>query len=135
MIEFDIKPRTNRRSRLIAVKVDKNKRVIPKGDSRKPRWWRVTIGKKYTGTSKQRRFFDTEAESNEFIRDTEAARRQRGKEVFTISRALAVEALELAKQLKPLNATLTHAVKFYIKNAPIAGRRTVNELSAYADVR
>src|SRR5262249_49718475 len=116
------------KSRLKAVKVDSKKKVIPKGDTRKPRWWRVNIGKKFTGTTKQRRFFSSEAEANEFIRQTDTASQERGKAAFGIPSALAIEAVELSKQLQPHGATLTQAVTFFLRNAPIAGRKTVNEL-------
>ena len=68
MLEVNVKPARKPKSRLKPVKVDSKKKIIPKWDSRKPRWWRVDIGKKITGTSKQRRFFSSEAEANEFIR-------------------------------------------------------------------
>src|SRR5687767_7946943 len=106
-MQLDLSPARKTKTRLKAVKVDSDKCVIPKGDSRKPRWWRVSVGKKFTGTSKQRRFFDTEAEANEFIRQTEEATKQRGKSAFEIPQPLAVEALALAKQLEPHGASLT----------------------------
>ena len=108
--------------------MDSEKNVIPKGDSRKPRWWRVNVGKRFTGTQKQRRFFDTEAEANEFIRETEAAAKEKGKSAFGIPQALAVEALQLSSQLEPHGASLTDAVKFFLRNAPISGKKTVSEL-------
>lgn len=128
MLELDIKPRRKKKSSLTAVKVDAQKKVIPKGDSRKPRWWRVNVGKKFTGTSKQRRFFDTEAEATEFIRETEGATRERGQSAFDISQALAVEAIELSKQLQPHGASLTDAVRFFLKHAPLVGKKTVSDL-------
>jgi integrase len=128
MLEVNVKPLRKPKSSLIAVKIDRNKRVIPRGDGRKPRWWRVTIGKKFTGTEKRRRFFSSETEANEFIRQTDVASRERGKAAFDISNALAVEALELQNQLQPHGASLTQAVKFFIQNAPIAGKKTINEL-------
>lgn len=117
-----------KKSRLKPVKVDADKRIIPKGDSRKPRWWRVNVGKKFTGTSKQRRFFDTEADAVDFIRATEDAARERGKSAFNIRQALALEAMELSKQLQPHGVSLTEAVKFFLRNAPIGGKKTVQDL-------
>ncbi len=61
------------------VKVDHLKRVIPKGDPRKPRWWRVNIGKRVTGTTKIRRFFETESLAKEFIAGMLEARKEKGK--------------------------------------------------------
>ena len=128
MLEINIKPTRKPKSRLRPVKVDSNKKIIPKGDTRKPRWWRVSVGKKFTGTSKLRRFFNSEADANEFIKETEGASRERGKAAFDIPKALAVEAVQLSKQLEPHGASLTQAVKFYLQKAPIAGRKTVSEL-------
>jgi integrase len=128
MLEFDIKPPYRAKSRLKAVKVDARKKIIPKHDSRKPRWWRVSVGKKFTGTSKQRRFFETEAEANKFIRETEGATRERGQSAFDIPQSLAVEAIELSKQLASSKASLTDAVRFFLKNAPLAGKKTVSDL-------
>src|SRR5439155_17064520 len=64
----------------------------------------------------------------EFIRQTDTASQQRGKAAFEIPSALAGEAMELSKQLQPHGANLTQAVKFFLRNAPIAGKKTVNEL-------
>jgi integrase len=117
------------KTKLKAVKVDDQKRIIPKGDPRKPRYWRVELGKKFTGTKKQRKFFDTEKEALEFITATEGAKKERGHAAFDISQALALEARELMKQLEPHGVSLTDAVNYYLRNAPIAGRdKTVTEL-------
>lgn len=97
-----------------AVKVDANKRVIPKKSGTKPRWWRVTLGKKVTGTGKIRRFFATEKAAHEFIAAATAAARQRGQLAFGIPQKLAVEAMELTRELEPHGFTLTQAVKYYL---------------------
>jgi len=122
------KPPRKPKARLRAVKVDSAKKLIPKGDSRKPSWWRVNVGKRFTGTTKQRRFFDTEADAIEFINETEKAAKKRGKSAFEISNALAVEALELSKQLAAHGSSLTDAVHFFLRNAPLVGKKTVTEL-------
>ena len=128
MPQLDLTTTRKRKSKLKAVKVDVQKKIIPKGDSRKPRWWRVNVGKRFTGTSKQRRFFDTEAEANEFILHTEGATRERGKSAFEIPQALSVEAIELAKKLATHGASLTDAVNFFLRHAPTKGKKAVNEL-------
>lgn len=97
-----------------AVKVDADKRVIPNKSATKPRWWRVTLGKKVTGTGKIRRFFATEKTAHEFIAAATAAARQRGQFAFGIPQKLAVEAMELTRELEPHHVTLTQAVKFYL---------------------
>jgi integrase len=128
MLNSNIKPARKSKSRLNAVKVDSKKNVIPKGDSRKPRWWRVNVGKRFTGTAKQRRFFDTEADANDFIRQTEDAARKRGKSAFDIPQALAVEAMELSKELEQHGASLTEAVRFYLRNGPLISKKTLSDL-------
>ena len=125
---IDIKPARKTKSRLKAVKVDSEQRLIPKGDPRKPKYWRVSVGKKFTGTTKQRKYFDTEAEALDFIRETEGAKKTRGQAAFDIPPALAVEALALQKELAPHKASLTTAVRFYLRHGPLIGRKTVSEL-------
>jgi hypothetical protein len=110
---------TSTKMALKAVKIDADKRVIPKTASTKPRWWRVTLGKRVTGTGKIRRFFTTQGEANDFIADAVAASRQRGHFAFGIPHKLAIEAMEVARQLEPHGATLTDAAKF---SSAIAGR-------------
>jgi len=87
-----------------------------KGVGSKPRWWLVTVGKRFTGTIKVRRFFKTEKQAKEFIADVIKAAKERGHLAFAIPQMLAVEAMELTKQLAPHNATLTDAVKFYLRH-------------------
>jgi integrase len=111
-----------------AVKVDANKRVIPKGSHTKPRYWRVNLGKKLTGTTKQRKFFETEREANEFICGLGETMHRKGKAAFSIPDALAHEALALAQELKPFNVSLTHAVQFFVKNAPKRHGVKVNDV-------
>lgn len=110
------------------VRVDAFKRVIPEGDLTKPRWWRVNIGKRLTGTAKSQRFFTTEKRAKEFIADVIKAAKERGQLAFAISQMLAVEAMELAKQLAPHNATLTEAAKFYLRHMGKKNGRTMEEL-------
>lgn len=124
---IDIKP-PRIKSRLRPVKVDSAKRIIPRGDSRKPTYWRVNVGKRYTGTVKMRKFFATEREALDFIAETESALKVRGHSAFDIPHALAAEAMKLVKELEVHGATLTDAVRFYLANAPLPGRKTFNEL-------
>ena len=124
----DIKPARKTKSRLKAVKVDSEQRLIPKGDPRKPKYWLVNVGKKFTGTTKQRKYFDTEAQALEFIRQTENAKKARGHAAFDIPPTLAAEAMNLQKELEPHGASLTAAVRFYLRHGPLVGRKTVSEL-------
>jgi len=124
-----MKPNTKKSKLVIkAVKVDANKCVIGPGCATKPRYWRVNLGKKLTGTTKQRKFFDTEREANEFIQSLRAALPSKGTSAFAIKDKLAHEAVSLTKELEPFKVSLTHAVQFYIKHAPKLNNVRVNEL-------
>jgi len=106
------------------TKVDALKRVIKKGDSTLPRWWLVSVGRRFTGTRKIRRFFPTEQKAKQFIADVIVAAEERGRLAFSTPQGLAVEALELEKELAPHKATLTDAVKFYL--SPSRGKVPAN---------
>jgi integrase len=123
---------TSSKMALKAVKVDAHKRVIPRKSATKPRWWRVTLGKKMTGTGKIRRFFSTEKAAHEFIAAAIAGARQRGQLAFGIPQKLAVEAMELTRELEPHRATLTQAVRFYLGHrAQLSGRVFSDLVPAY----
>ncbi|SRR6266849_1569586 len=113
---------------LKAVKVDALKHVIRKGDPTPPRWWLVSVGKRLTGTRKIRRFFPTEKRAKEYISDVITAAEERGRLAFAIPQGLAVEAMELLKLLAPHNATLTDAVKFYLRHVAATASKTVEKL-------
>ncbi|MDB6025521.1 MAG: integrase family protein [Verrucomicrobiales bacterium] len=116
---------------IIPVKVDAEKRVIPRNAKRKVVSWRVTLGKKITGTRKQRRFFKTYKEAKDFISSSLEAKVQQGKEAFSIPQKLRVEALECARKLESYDVTLTTAVDYYIKHAiPKGGILSFSEVSA-----
>lgn len=108
--------------------MDNFKRVIQEGNPAKPRWWRVTIGRRFTGTGKIRRFFSTEREAKEYIADVVESAKDRGRLAFAIPQALAVEAMELTKQLKPHNTSLTDAVKYFLHHVREQNGMTVDAL-------
>jgi integrase len=123
-------PRANQRplkTKLKAVKVDAQKRVIH-GNAAKPRWWRVSIGKRYTGTKKTRKFFDTKAGADDFIAETERSRKEKGRAAFGIPMRLQLEAMELASRLEAHGASLTDAVTFFLRHKGNGARRTFSEL-------
>jgi integrase len=113
---------------LKAVKVDSLKRVIRKGSTTKPRWWRVNLGKKVTGTCKQRRFFPSQKDAKRFIDDVEIAARKNGQSAFNIPQPLAIEAIALTEQLVPCGASLTDAVKLFLRHNAATTGRTVDKL-------
>lgn len=108
--------------------MDRFKRIIPKGSAAKPHWWLVTVGRRFTGTTKIRRFLTTEKKAKQFIADTIAAAEERGRLAFAIPQGLAVEAMELEKELVPHNATLTEAVRFFLCHAATTAGQTVAKL-------
>jgi len=122
-------PRKNFQTTLRAVKVDAAKRVIPKGSSTTLRWWRVTVGKRLTGTGKIRRFFATQTEANNFIADAVAAARERGHFAFAIPHKLAIEALEAVKLLEPHGASLMEVVKGWLKERQALAHPNLSSLT------
>jgi integrase len=120
------KPNTNRK--LVAVKLDARKRVIPSGTGTPAHWWRVTFGKRWTGSSKQRRFFRTEKAAKKFINETVIAAEARGHSAFQIPPKLAIEAMELERQLRAYSASLTDAVKLFLNHVARGSGKTLSEL-------
>jgi site-specific recombinase XerD len=104
--------------------VDSQKRIVPSGSPGRVAFWRVTLGKRITGTKKHRRFFKTYAEAKDFVDSCVVARAVQGKEAFSIPQNLRVEAMECAKKLEVVGVTLTAAVDYYLRNAlPVGGIR------------
>lgn len=110
------------------TKVDANKRVIPRGSTVKPKYWRVNVGKRVTGTDKLRRFFPTEREAREFMDGLQEGLKKKGTAAFAIDDALAHEALMLQEELRALGTGLTEAVRFYLKHAPKKKGAKVSDL-------
>lgn len=82
-----------------------------------------------------RKFFSTEKDAKQFIADIVLAAQERGRQAFSIPPALAVEAMELEEMLAPRGATLTDAVKFFLRHAGIVGGKTVNQFTKEQDRR
>jgi len=95
--------------------------VAKKQSHRKSNYWVVSLGRKYTGTTRQRRYFRSRKEAKEFATQSEAARQKLGREAFVLPLHLRAEAFACQQRLKPLNTTLTEAVEFFIKNKPRPG--------------
>src|ERR1022692_633120 len=115
-------------TKLRAVKIDSSKRVIGKDSKMKPRWWRVSVGKKFTGTRKERKFFDTENAAKQYIGAVMAALREKGHAAFTISQSVAIEAIALTERLAPCGVSLTTAVEFYLRHNARTTGQTVDKL-------
>jgi len=81
-------------------------------------YWVVALGKRYTGGTRQRRYFATRKEANDFVSQSEEARRKLGQEAFVLPISLRAEAFACWHRLKSLGSTLTEAVEFFIRNCP-----------------
>jgi integrase len=92
-------------------------------------YWVVSLGRKYTGGCRQRRYFDNRKDALAFVAQSEEARHKLGYEAFVLPMSLRAEAMACSQRLKSLNATLTHAVEFFIHNAPrAASAKSIEEL-------
>jgi site-specific recombinase XerD len=80
----------------------------------------VSLGRRYTGDSRQRRYFRTRKEAKNFVVQAEEAHRKLGCEAFVLPLNLRAEALACSQRLKALNSTLTQAVEFFIQHGPKA---------------
>lgn len=83
-------------------------------------YWVVSLGRKYTGGCRRRRYFSSRKEAKMFVAQSEEARHRLGCESFVLPMSLRVEALACSQRLKPLKATLSQAVEFFIRNVPQA---------------
>jgi len=96
--------------------------IVPRKEIRsKKAYWVVSLGKRYTGSNRQRRYCQSRKEAREFIENSEQARIKFGQEAFVLSPELRMEAIVCWKKLKPLKLALSVAVDFYIENAPEPG--------------
>lgn len=115
---------------LVPVKIDRHWKVMPEGSEAEPFYWRVTLGKKHTGSKKQRRFFKTNEAAVAFIQTAAQAKIAQGQEAFSIPQRLRVEAMECSLRLKPVGVSLTQAVDYFLKHAvPKGGRRNFNTVA------
>lgn len=127
-------PMAAKTSGISIVKVDEEKVVIPKNSSKRVAWWRVTLGKKITGTRKLRRFFAKESLAKEFLEKTLETRVLEGHEAFILTPALRLEArkcqeiLDTAGEKAGRRLTLTEAVGYFVRHAlPQGGTRNFED--------
>jgi hypothetical protein len=74
-------------------------------------YWVVSLGRKYTGGCRQRRYFGSRKDAKAFVARSEEARHRLGCEAFVLPMNLRAEAMSCSERLKPLRATLTQAVE------------------------
>jgi integrase len=94
-------------------------RITPRKERRRNGvYWVVSLGRKYTGGSRQRHYFRNRKEAKQFVVHSEESRRRLGSEAFVLPISLRAEALVCSQRLEPWNATLTQAVEFFLRNIP-----------------
>jgi integrase len=94
-------------------------------------YWVVSLGRKYTGGYRQRRYFASRREANMFVAQSEEARHRLGREAFVLPMDVRVEAMVCSQRLKLLHATLAQAVEFFVRNAPrVESAKSIEELKA-----
>lgn len=94
-------------------------RITPRKERRSNGvYWVVSLGRKYTGGCRQRRYFGSRKEAKAFVAQAEQSRHLLGCEAFILPMGLRAEALACSQRLKPLNATLVQTVEFFIRNVP-----------------
>jgi integrase len=98
------------------VKIDEQRCIIPDSSEARVCKWRVNVGKKITGSTKQRKFFDTYKDAKEFADNAAAARKEKGREALLLNAAQMHEALECVTKLREVGATLTDAKNFYLRH-------------------
>jgi site-specific recombinase XerD len=81
-------------------------------------YWVVSLGRKYTGGLRQRRYFRSRKEASKFVTQSEEARHKLGHEAFVLPMTLRAETLVCSQRLKQFKVTLTQAVEFFIQNRP-----------------
>ena len=81
-------------------------------------YWVVSLGKSFTGGARQRRYFASRGEASGFIGQSENARERMGREAFVLPLTLRCEAFTCAEKLKPIQASLSQAVEFFLQHHP-----------------
>lgn len=77
-------------------------------------YWQVSLGRRYTGSKRQRRYFAHRKEAKDFILQAEEARRRIGNEAFILPLGIRAEALVCSQRLGASKATLTQATDYYL---------------------
>jgi integrase len=105
-------------------------RITPRKERRANRvYWVVSLGRKYTGGGRQRRYFGSRKEASAFVEQSAQSRHRLGCEAFILPMGLRAETLACSQRLKPMDATLTQAVDFFIRNVPRPETaKSINEL-------
>jgi integrase len=91
--------------------------------------WVVSLGKKFTGTKRQKKYFRTQKAASKFIEQSEKAREKLGEEAFVLPLEFRAEAVACLKLLKPYGVSLTDAVSFFLNKRRTPGaQKTVEQV-------
>ena len=91
--------------------------------------FQVTVPPHLSGGKRERKFFDSRKEAQAFASDLQVQRDNFGTRLLQMPESLREEALDCAERLKPLQATLSEAVTFYLQHRQNALKScTVSEL-------
>jgi integrase len=107
---------------------------IYKDSNGKDEFWRVRLGKRFTGGAVVKKTFASYQAAKEWVEEQNKPKEQHGATYFDLTPGQIAEARNAFVRLKALNAepkpTLTEAVSFFIKHAlPVGGMRTFAELA------
>ena len=97
-------------------------------------FWRVRLGKKFTGGEIIKKTFGTYQAAKEWVEGQNAPKEKHGASYYDMSPAQIAEARNAFERLAKLDSTpiptLTEALNYYVKHAmPSGGTRTFEELS------
>ena len=93
------------------VKIDQQGRVI-RDPKVRAHSWRLNVPASITGTRKERKFFATEAEAKTYAADLLKARKDAG---------------DLIQRLKARGMSITEALEYALKHAPIKGSKSIDQ--------
>ena len=92
-------------------------------------YWRVWLGKKFTGGKPLQKRFSSYAEAARWVEGMRQGEKEHGKAIFTLSYDQLAEARAMFDRLAQFDVSLTAAVDHWIKfQAPLEAQRTFSEL-------
>jgi integrase len=92
-------------------------------------YWRVWLGKKFTGNKPLQKRFSSYAKAAQWVEEMRQGEEQHGKAIFTLSYDQLTEARSAFERLSEHNVSLTAVVDHWIKfQAPLEVQRTLSEL-------
>lgn len=108
-------------------KVDENRALIPKNSSQRVASWQLTLGKKFTGHRRVRKYFGTEREAKDHLALLTDERKAEGHDAFSLTPAQRRETKQCLEELAKASDkagksfTLWGAVSFFLTKAIPSG--------------